>query len=166
MQRIRLKSRMQHRRQWQVFLRLPTRKKWLLVEAALWLCAARILLTLIPFARIGNYLGQLRPAQNEFVPGRNSVAEGVSWAVSRAARALPFAAVCLPRALAASQMLYRRGVPSRLHFGAFQGCESGKLKTHSWLEACGIKVTGYPESDQCVRDRISGTGCLAAAYPR
>jgi len=45
----------------------------------------------------------------------------VSWAVTRAARYVPFKAACPPQAMAAHTMLARRGVASVMHIGAAKG---------------------------------------------
>jgi hypothetical protein len=70
------------------------------------------------------------------------------WAVTRAARHVPFNAVCLPQAMAARIMLKRRGVDSVLHFGARIGQDKigqdKPIDAHAWLDAAGVEVTGYP----------------------
>ncbi len=75
------------------------------------------------------------------------LAEDIGWAVVRAARHVPFKAVCLPQAMAARIMLRRRGVASVLHFGAAKGRER-PIDAHAWLDAAGVEVTGYPVSAQ------------------
>jgi hypothetical protein len=140
------------RRQWSKFAALPLRRMLLLLEAASFLAAARVALLMMPFPRIAKYLGELRaPATESFVTnGEQAIAREIGWAVDRAARAVPFRAVCLPRALAAWQMLHLRRVPSRLHFGASKTPGNAAMATHAWLDASGIEVTGYPEANQFV----------------
>ena len=87
--------------------------------------------------------------QNEpIVVGGSRVAEEVGWAVTRAARHVPFNAVCLPQAMAARIMLKRHGVDSVLHFGARIGQDKigqdKPIDAHAWLDAAGVEVTGYP----------------------
>jgi hypothetical protein len=75
------------------------------------------------------------------------LAEDISWAVTRAARYLPFKAACLPQAMAARVMLKRRGIDSVMHFGTAKGIAKGsakRLDAHAWLNAAGVDVTGYP----------------------
>ena len=81
------------------------------------------------------------------------IAEEIGWAVTRAARHVPFNAVCLPQAMAARIMLKRRGVDSVLHFGARIGQDKigqdkigpdKPIDAHAWLDAAGVEVTGYP----------------------
>ncbi len=72
--------------------------------------------------------------------GRNAsardaeLAAEIGWATVRAARHVPFKAVCLPQAMAARIMLRRRDVPSVLHFGAAKG-RNKQIDAHAWLDA-------------------------------
>ena len=66
--------------------------------------------------------------------------------MTRAARYVPFKAVCLPQAMAARVMLKRRGVKSVMHFGAAKGTDK-PLDAHAWLDAAGVEVTGYPVAE-------------------
>ena len=127
------------------------RRRALVVEAVAWLLLSRLALLLIPFPRLARRLGSfVPPTDPRVLQARASaaheqvrVAEEISWAVTRAARHVPFKAVCLPQAMAARIMLKRRGVGSVLHFGAAKGQER-PLDSHAWLDAAGIEVTGYP----------------------
>ena len=121
----------------------------LLLEAAFWLCLARLVLVFVPFPRIARTLGSLHgpastPETTPHRPGGEEAAGRIGWAVNRSARMLPFRAVCLPRALAAWQMLTLRGISARLHFGAARDPFRKALRSHAWLDACGVEVTGYP----------------------
>jgi hypothetical protein len=89
--------------------------------------------------------------QRVFAPQRRLDSIGPvlrGWAVTRAARHVPFSAVCLPQAMAARIMLKRRGVDSVLHFGARIGQDKigqdKPIDAHAWLDAAGVEVTGYP----------------------
>ena len=135
--------------------RLPAAKVLLALEAASWLLLARAALLLVPFPRIGRYLGTLQ-APTQPAPGTEAgdpdLARQVRWAVNATADRSPLEMVCLPRALAAWQMLHRRGVASRLHFGAplRPDTHSGQFETHAWLTSSGVEVTGYPVAHSCV----------------
>lgn len=141
-----------------VFLRklaaIPKGKQLLLVEATLWLTAARLALKLVPFPTIGRYLGTLRPPAPELPAGsaeQCARVRAIGWAVNTAGAHLPVEMVCLPRALAGWQMLHRRGIPSRLHFGAVKTRKPDDgLLTHAWLTTPGVRVTGYPAAYDCV----------------
>lgn len=126
------------------------RRRALIAEAAAWLLVMRLALLLAPFPVIARRLGAFVPPSDPRVakvaapttPEQAQIARQVSWAVTRAAAHVPFRAVCLPQAMAARIMLERRGVCSAMHFGAAKSAE--KLDAHAWLDAAGVKVTGYP----------------------
>jgi hypothetical protein len=127
------------------------RRRGLVIEAALWLLVARMALLAVPFPRLARRLGAFVSPTDERVTlaGRDAspqdaqFAEEIAWATARAARHVPFKAVCLPQAMAARIMLRRRGVASVLHFGAARGRDK-PIDAHAWLDAAGVEVTGYP----------------------
>jgi hypothetical protein len=136
-------------------VRLPAWKLLLLLEASFWLIVARLALLMMPFPRIGRYLGTLQsPSADSAPPDAEGVTRviRIGRAVDTAADHSPLPLVCLPRALAGWQMLHRRGIVSRLHFGAVPKSASSDpgLLTHAWLTSCGIEVTGYPVAYGCV----------------
>jgi hypothetical protein len=138
-------------RKLQRFGQLGARRRGLLIEAALWLLLARVALLAFPFPTLARRLGVFVPPTDERVANarRDSstrdaqLAEEIGWATVRAARHVPFKAVCLPQAMAARIMLRRRGVASVLHLGAARG-KDRPIDAHAWLDAAGIEVTGYP----------------------
>jgi len=135
------------------FGQIGPHRRALVIEAALCLLAARLALVFIPFPRLARRLGRFVPPAEARRLGTPStvrhaeLAADIGWAVTRAARYLPFKAVCLPQAMAARIMLKRRGVASVMHFGAAKG-EAKPLDAHAWLDAAGIEVTGYPVATQ------------------
>lgn len=66
----------------------------------------------------------------------------VSWAVTAAARRVPWRAKCLEQGLAAQAMLRRRGLASVLHYGVKS--EAGGLRAHVWITIDGRNVVGGP----------------------
>jgi len=136
------------------FRQIDNRRRAMLVEAVAYLFAARLALIFIPFPRLARRLGTFVPptdprtfrARSGTAPDQARMAEAIGWAVTRAARYLPFKAVCLPQAMAARMMLKRRGIGSVLHFGAAKGGDK-PLDAHAWLDAAGIEVTGYPVAE-------------------
>jgi hypothetical protein len=137
---------------WYKFSDLSWRRRSLLLEAAFWLIVARSAVAFVCFPRIAHHIGRLH-APIDLQTNSNqdwAVAREVSWAIDRSARLLPLRLVCLPRALAAWQMLHLRGIWSRVHCGALRDPERTTLTTHAWVDACGVEVTGYPEAYHCV----------------
>jgi hypothetical protein len=126
----------------------------LLLEASILLGLARLALIAVPFRVIARRTGAFAPPNDPAVrnvlgaepnPDEQALAQEIGWAVTRAARYMPFKAVCLPQALAARQMLRRRGVASVLHFGANMKKDAERrLDAHAWLDTAGVEVTGYP----------------------
>jgi Transglutaminase-like superfamily len=133
------------------FRQIDNRRRALLVEAVAYLLAARLALIFIPFPRLARRLGtfvppaEARTLQTQHGASQDAArtARDIGWAVTRAARYVPFKAVCLPQAMAARVMLKRRGIGSVMHFGAAKGSEK-PLDAHAWLDAAGVEVTGYP----------------------
>jgi hypothetical protein len=127
------------------------RRRRLIAEAVVWLIAARLALIVVPFPWLARRLGAFVPPSDPRVAaqaapttdGDADVAREISWAVQRGAAHAPFRAVCLPQAMAARIMLRRRGVASVLRFGA-RASGGGTPAGHAWLDAAGVKVTGYP----------------------
>lgn len=134
---------------------IDNRDRLLLAEAIWNLAAARLRLATQPFSRIARRLGGFTTpaqAQEKYAGHRwsaddRAVATKVGWAVTRAARHVPFGAVCLPQAMAAKAMLARRGIASTMHFGTMRG-DALSLSAHAWLDAAGVEVTGYPVEAQ------------------
>ena len=137
---------------WRKFYGLSWRRRSLLLEAALWLVMAKFALVLIRFPLIARYIGCLHaPADRRDTSSNDQmVAQKISWAIDRSARLLPVRLVCLPRALAAWQMLHVRGISSRIHCGASRDPEGTALITHAWVDVGGVEVTGYPVAHYCV----------------
>jgi hypothetical protein len=136
------------------FEQIDNRRRMLLPEAVAYLLAARLALIFIPFPRLARRLGSFVPPSDPRAAAGRSVmaaeqtqtAAEIGWAVTRAARYVPFKAVCLPQAMAAQVMLKRRGVKSVMHFGAAKGTDK-PLDAHAWLDAAGVEVTGYPVAE-------------------
>ena len=143
-------------------LRLMSRRRvGMLAEAAVQLAIARVQLKLVPFPRLTKPWGAFvsptdARASAGLLPASDDqmlTARMVSDAVARAARNVPFGAVCLPQAMAARQMLKRRRIGSVMHFGAAKGVDK-PMETHAWLDAAGVRVTGYP-----VANTFTEIGC-------
>ncbi len=144
------------------FAQVGHARRALVAEAVACLWLARLGLIFVPFPMLARRLGTFVPPSDPRTGAAHAaagqqqtqLAEEIGWAVTRAARHVPFKAVCLPQAMAARVMLKRRGVASVMHFGAARGREK-PLDAHAWLDAAGIEVTGYP-----VGERITEIACF------
>ncbi len=116
----------------------------LILEASCWLVAARVALRVVPVARILRW--QQRPVRAQLDgAGVGELARRVRHAVLVAARYAPVEFVCFPQCLAASALLRRQGLGTRLHYGVTR--HEGRLVTHTWLESGGEMVIGGEAAD-------------------
>jgi hypothetical protein len=137
------------------YFALPRARQLLLAEASVSLALARMALVFIPFrvlaARFGTFVNpkDIFPRHaSALSPEQRLLVTEIGWAVTRAARYLPFRAVCLPQAIAAKTMASRRRIPSTVHFGVMRSGDA--VAAHAWLDADGIQVTGFPLSPDIV----------------
>jgi hypothetical protein len=107
----------------------------LLIQAVFWLVVEAISLRFFPTRTLRNSLRRDSDAQD----GVSTIVEPVTWAITVAARYVP-ANTCLTRALAASRLLARRGVGSRLQIGVAR--IDGEFQAHAWVECNGDVIVG------------------------
>jgi hypothetical protein len=108
-----------------------------LAEALGWLTMAKAALAWVPVAKVIGW--KQRGMRRKRAVDAESLRK-VRHAVLVVARYSPVSFVCFPQCLAASEMLRRRGIASRLHYGVAR--DGDKLVTHTWLEAGGEIVIG------------------------
>lgn len=131
------------------FLALRAGQRRWIVEAAVCLALARLAVACIPFRLISRWLGPMVPPDVAPRAAPQDLADCfdelrfIRWSVNAVGRRQPFAAVCLPRALAARAMCRRRGIGSTLRLGSQVG-QAADVQTHAWLDAGGVELTGYP----------------------
>lgn len=143
-------------------LLMGPRRQLLVAEACASMLVARVLLAVLPFRRVAVRLGTFVPPTDPRVQAqaggldadRARIARAVGWAVRVSAPHMPFRSVCLQQAMAAQAMLRRRGIASVMHFGAGKG-DGKPIDAHAWLDAAGVKVTGYP-----VKPTMAELGCF------
>jgi len=129
-----------------LFLRLSAADRRLLVEAVLGLARAGVLLRVQRFSRLSHSLGRhMAESPPEEAAMLTREARRVQWAVETAARNLPWKPVCLPQAVAATQLLRRRGIASTLYLGIdpAEGYDA-----HAWVRVGRFIVTGGPSPDR------------------
>jgi transglutaminase superfamily protein len=135
------------------FGRLPAARQMMVFEAVGWLAAARLALVFVPFRVLAEQFGTVATADiepcNRFSDDELDMARAIGWSVTRAARYVPFRAVCLPQAIAAKAMLSRRHIASVMHFGVAKKVGE-PMSAHAWLDAGAVEVTGYPVAQDFV----------------
>jgi len=126
--------------------RLPAPERRDLAEAVILCTVAGVLLRLLPFRRLAPRLGRhMAVSPPEAAAEHRTRVARVAWAISAAARNLPWRPVCLPQAITAQWMLRRRGIPSTLYLGADP---SRGYDAHAWVRAGATIVTGGPGQER------------------
>ena len=127
------------------FLDLDTADRWLLIQAAGWLGIARLRLAFTPFARLAETLAGKpdigHPEPDPVLPQRIGVA------VRAAANNVPWRSDCFPQAIAAREMLKRRGCASIIHLGVDMVDEEN-IAGHAWLTCGETVITGGEAMDR------------------
>lgn len=123
------------------------RWRLLVVEAVAALIFASAVLALMPFRRAIR-TGCL-PLPSIAPEERVSAVEAAA-AVRRAARLVPWRAVCIDQGLALQRLLRKRGVDALLHYGVALA-EDAELKAHVWVDVEGATVIGGEEAAKYAR---------------
>jgi hypothetical protein len=123
------------------FFALSRAERWRVVEAAMCLLAVRVAFGLLPLPQALRLFGIVR---SDVSAGRIAAPDAgeISRAISRAARHVPFRAVCLQQAFAALLMLRRRGLAATVHLGLARADGADDLKAHAWSRCGDVPVTG------------------------
>jgi len=129
------------------FLRAPTRRKLLALEAVGELVRAR-LTTLLPARIYTRDFGSLNAAPAvAAASGYMEVASEIGHMVEAVARAMPFRALCLQQAVAARRMLRRRGLRATVSLGvnldpAGRATPGQGTAAHAWVEVGSQVING------------------------
>jgi hypothetical protein len=117
--------------------RLPPEERRVVLRASLLLLFARLALAGASVAWTRGAAGWL--ARRSAMPSAR-----VAALVAAAARALPGATGCLPRAIALEALLRRGGHAAELRVGVAPRRGRGRLAAHAWVEVDGVAVGGDP----------------------
>src|SRR5208282_11387 len=118
-------------------MKVRTRRRLYLREAALMLVLARLAVRFVSPARVFAWASRPPRRIHRFALDEIS---WISWAIENLGERSWINAFCLPRALAAHAMLRRRGIASRLCLGV--ASEGGELAPHAWVEVGNVKIVG------------------------
>ena len=125
----------------QTLWRQPWQDRLLLLEAGLWLAVAAFVIAVLPFRQVGRLAAM--PIRRSEPPQQTRLTQArrIRWAILVCARLVPWRAMCFQQGLAAQIMLRRRGVPSRLYYGAASDSQRG-LSAHVWVRDGEVNVIG------------------------
>lgn len=125
--------------------RLSMADRMLLLEACIFVLAARIRLRVLSFPKIARALGNSMHESPVDIDSRTSESvERVAWALRTVERNLPRGCTCLELALAGKAILKRRRLASTLYLGLDKDAQH-QLKAHAWLRVGNVIITGGNE---------------------
>jgi transglutaminase-like putative cysteine protease len=133
-------------------MKIQTRRRIYLREAAVMLILARLAVRFMPRGRLFAWANRPPRQIRRFAAHE---AEWVTWAVKNIAAHPWINADCLPQALAAHAMLRRRGIASRLCVGVAR--LEGALTAHAWVEVGQGALAGASEAAAYTRLAEFGT---------
>ena len=146
------------RSQFSRFLSLSSQRRWLLLEASLWLGLARAAVLTLPFRGIMAALGQ-HPTTVEMATPPTDLSRVqqdeiqqialVTWAIRIVSRRTPWQSNCLAQALAGQIMLRRRRIVNTLYLGIMKE-KDNVLTAHAWLRSHNFIVTGGGQLERYV----------------
>jgi hypothetical protein len=125
----------------------------LVAEALVCLALASAALQVTTFAALARWAS--RPDDSDRRPAEPERARRVARAVLSAARRAPWAPACFAQGLACHAMLRRRGLPSRLYYGARNDGSLGP-QAHVWVRAGQVGLVGA---------EMAGDFALLATFP-
>ncbi len=130
-----------------LFLSFDHKIKWLVIEAYIQLGWARFLKQ-VPFARLAPNLGTFME-ETELVenPEHKKLLQQISEAIHLASRHTFWESQCMVRAIAAMNMLKKRGIESTIYFGTARD-DKGELIAHAWLRSGSIYLSGAEEMNK------------------
>jgi len=108
--------------------------------AAITLCAAQVVVACRPFAKWKDSLG----LQAKSSTGEDRIdAQRIARRIERAAARLPFTTKCLPRAVAVSWLLRRRGIRHAVVFAVRPAeLRDDDDALHAWVEVDAVRIIG------------------------
>ncbi|MBB3034363.1 lasso peptide biosynthesis B2 protein [Alteriqipengyuania lutimaris] len=117
------------------------------LETGVALLLAQGLVTFVPTRHWRSLLRRKPGYDAAFPAGARERARGLGKQVERIGDAFPWQVKCLPRALAASAMLSRRGIGSHIVIGARRSGETPSMDLHAWLMVGESCVVGRKERE-------------------
>lgn len=124
------------------YLKLPLRRKIMLIEVLLWLFLAKVMLLIFSFKKLSEILGDSQNSSfytansqetiivNDFIKNLNAVLKNLPWQCR-----------CLTQAIAGKFMLKVRKIKTTIYLGMGKN-EEGDFSAHAWLKIGDFFITG------------------------
>lgn len=124
------------------FLKMGLTEKRMSLEIFVLSGLVRMMLLIVPFKYIRNYLGEY----NAYVPreideDQCSIVRQVGWFVTTISRYTPWESKCLVQAMVAQRLLKKRKIGTTLYLGVAKENKQN-IKAHAWLKCGNIIVAG------------------------
>ena len=112
------------------------------IEATIEMFKARTLLLIRPFKKIAPTLGTLdaEGVDNEPCEATRQSIKTVASSIKSMAKYVPWQSKCFVQAIAAKNMLEKRGIETTLYLGVIK--EGSDMKAHAWTRTGAYFVTG------------------------
>ena len=133
---------------WRTYRSWPRSRRGLVLEAFCLLGICRFLIRYISFNLTASQLMGWFMAETlgTVEPDKAKTAADVGWIVERMAEHTPWESACLAQAMAAQNMLKRRGIGSTLYLGLNSpGRYQSEPEAHAWLRCGSAILTGESE---------------------
>lgn len=126
------------------FISLTFSDKCILLESYIMLGYGRFMVLMFPFNRIKSLLEKDldKMSDGSGINDKTNIVKQVKWCVGIMSRHTPWKSNCYAQAIAAQNMLRRRGIPGTVYFGVAKE-DDKTLSAHAWLICGDICVTGY-----------------------
>ncbi|WP_422677736.1 lasso peptide biosynthesis B2 protein [Billgrantia kenyensis] len=129
---------------------LPRYRKVLLLEAALWLSLAWVLVRAVPFRYWSRWLGHQAAGEADMSEASRDIrVKDICWSISTISRLMRNRYTCLMLAMTAQWMMHRRHISCCLVLGALTCNREQRLslKAHAWVrDATGVVLGDLGES--------------------
>ena len=119
-----------------------SKSQWLVAcEAVIRLALARLRHASVPSAKIIAALRAPHPVRTSITQDNVDRTREIAWALSAAARRVPWRADCLVQCIAAAAWLRANGIAPDFHLGVAKD-DTGQLKAHAWIMSGDVIVAG------------------------
>lgn len=125
------------------FIKLPFKKKIVVLEALFWLPVMKIIIQFVPM-RVYTpvFLGRVSVESSKTVIEDNiELFENMRWALNVISNKMPWKKKCFALAMAAKMMLRYRNITTTLYLGISKK-DMNSFGAHAWLRAGNFYVTG------------------------
>ncbi len=125
------------------FVRVPFKRKIVIIEAFLWLPIMKIIIHFVPtkiYTPI--ILGELSKLTEEIeIYNKTEIFENMKWGINIVSEIMPWSKKCYAMATTAKIMLKYRGIKSTIYLGLIKK-ENGMFRAHAWIRAGNFYITG------------------------